>query len=257
MRDHVREPYRDDTPDWRKDSRGVAQSICQRQERGGPQYNAKGLTVAEEHWFDSLNVALTGDGSRRGIFRAAGGLVAGLLLGDSSASAANGKKRHRKRKKHIDKPKPRPRPKPPQSCSEGVCAERWAGKQGEIDYCEFICLQCAMDTPRDFCVDEGDPNSPVARCCQVGSPDCCNGKCTNLEDDKKNCATCGNACADGQACRGGECGCADPCPHGMLCLDESGSACGASSNCRCWCGPNFKYCPNINGGVCASQNAVC
>jgi hypothetical protein len=181
--------------------------------------------VAEEHWFDSLNVALTRDGSRRGMFRAARGLVAGLLLGDSSASAANGKKRHRKRKKHNDKPKPRPKPKPPQSCSDGVCAERWAGKQSEIDYCEFICLQCATETPRDFCIDEGDPNSPVARCCQVGSPDCCNGKCTNLEDDKKNCGTCGNACSDGQACSAGECECignnCDDCPDGLTkCGDE-------------------------------------
>jgi hypothetical protein len=41
MRDHVREPYRDDTPHWRTDSRGVAQTICLRQRLD----DARGITM--------------------------------------------------------------------------------------------------------------------------------------------------------------------------------------------------------------------
>lgn len=44
-------------------------------------------------------------------------------------------------------------------------------------------------------------------CREVGSPgpDCCWGKCVNVDTDRQNCGRCGKCCRYGQACCGGCC----------------------------------------------------
>lgn len=46
---------------------------------------------------------------------------------------------------------------------------------------------------------------PAAICPSSGAHDICNGRCTLLSGDVKNCGSCGNACAAGQVCTGGTC----------------------------------------------------
>jgi hypothetical protein len=209
-----------------------------------------GLAMNNTHWLDAFSLTLTRNRHRRELLRAASRLAPGFVLWQTAVASAGGRKKHKKKHK----------PKPRKTCSKGACAKQWAGDRGEINFCEFICDQCDDGVEkRDFYIDGSDPQDPVARCCEPGTPNFCNGKCTNLQDDKNNCGVCGTTCeaGPGQVCRNKECVCPATCPHGMNCLDALGQPCGGEKNCRCWCGPNFKYCPNIGGGVCASQNAVC
>ena len=61
-----------------------------------------------------------------------------------------------------------------QTCSGGACGAepKWAGKQCQINHCEFICRQCDGDDPREFCIRKGAKRdgtpTKVADCCREG-----------------------------------------------------------------------------------------
>lgn len=89
----------------------------------------------------------------------------------------------------------------------------------------------------------------VGACMQVGGE----FRCIDTMTDTMNCGTIGNACAPGETCSGGVCGCAGagPCPTGQgccggACVDVTSDAmnCGA---CGTVCGDNA---PNCQAGVC-------
>ena len=214
--------------------------------------------MAEEHWFDTLHKLLTQDAPRRSVLSALA-LTFGQCLGATDAAAGSGGNRRKNKGKKTSKRRAKknrngtgdsaePTPNPPPSCSGGACAQHWAGNQSEINYCEFICRQCDEDDPREFCIGV---NSNAAICCNLPAPHCCNGSCTNRQDDRNNCGTCGNACSPGEFCSDGTCVpiCQSRnCPQGQLCYNGNRQFCSgqASSDCTCGCG-GLNYCWQAQG----------
>lgn len=79
----------------------------------------------------------------------------------------------------------------------------------------------------------------------------CNGQCTDITTNARNCGACGNACAAGQTCSGGHCTCAS----GQLC----GSACADTQNDGANCGGCGHACAArqyCNAGTCVAA-ATC
>lgn len=179
-----------------------------------------------EHWFDTLNKWLVQSSTRQAVLRAAAASVASFVTGEVSKTEAARKqrnKRNKKRKKNRNKDRNKPNPDPSGSCSNGACAQEWAGNQAEIDYCEFICRQCDGDDPRQFCITEGDPFDPnkVAFCCAEGREccgnqccgdplfseiQCCDDQCVSTRTDELHCGDCGQTCVGpGLTCCDGDC----------------------------------------------------
>lgn len=161
-----------------------------------------------DHWFDRLNKALVRDAPRREVLRAAGALIAGLII--ETGSSAEAAKKNRKRKR---KPKPKP------SCSKGACNRQWKSRRQRRS-CEATCERCKR-TNTKLCFLEGDPNDPakIADCCPAGET-CCAGKCCSpwSSDDgpvpSKCCGgdcrpetwdCCDGACCSLTSCCGGRC----------------------------------------------------
>lgn len=62
--------------------------------------------------------------------------------------------------------------------------------------------------------------------------DCCEGECTNLQNDPRHCGGCGTECGDGEICQGGACGepaCETTCGAGETCCGSE--CCGAGTLC--------------------------
>lgn len=217
--------------------------------------------MAKEHWFDSLSVLLTRHLSRRGLLQAAAALGAGLgfnLVHRLETTAKGAKNRRRRKKK-----KPTTGPRPRRSCSRGACAAvpEWAGKQGEIDYCELICRQCDGKDPREFCIRDGvKPNgtsTKVAVCCKE-SQTCCGGECCGSSDGFPSRHCCGGktCCPGNTVCCGDRCGPPPNDPH-LRCCDGrlydtrvNASNCGACGNA---CDPG-EVCRN---GACECEGPEC
>ncbi|AKU97396.1 Tryptophan synthase alpha chain [Labilithrix luteola] len=97
-----------------------------------------------------------------------------------------------------------------------------------------------------------------ARCrtCEEDGLKNCNGQCSDLLSDSKNCGTCGNACSAAEQCRNGNC--VNPCPEGQLsCSDKCIDPTVDAQNCGS-CGhvcPAGQTC-NASACTCADTNLV-
>jgi len=76
--------------------------------------------------------------------------------------------------------------------------------------------------------------------CSANSPDCCNGKCTNLQSDIDNCGACGVRCLPPKKCINGSCVYSDNCNCGAQykrcrgdekCVNGTCQSCGGRMSC--------------------------
>ena len=90
--------------------------------------------------------------------------------------------------------------------------------------------------------------------CSTSAPsiDACNGTCTNLMTDARNCGTCGTTCAAPLACVGGQCAC--PISGTTPCGNECRNLMTDANN----CGTCGKSCANgtCSGGQCVCQSGM-
>lgn len=81
--------------------------------------------------------------------------------------------------------------------------------------CQTVCCEDEQGDP--VCCDGGATSCrPNGGCgCPQDRPDECDGRCVDVQTDPDHCGECGNACAAGETCQGGQCGVAcgnDFCP---------------------------------------------
>ena len=227
-------------------------------------------------WIDKLSVAMTGDGSRRGILRLAGALGAGRFLAEASGTAATGRKTGKgKGKGKKGKPKPKPKPKPRPLCSDGACGAEpeWAGNTEQIGHCEFICRQCDGDDRREFCIldtvkPDGTPTKKAdccdagqtccgGRCCDADDPytACCDGKCVDTRTNDEHCGACGNPCAANETCILGTCFFVQDCNDPTQGLTWCGAVCKDTDRDSDHCGGCDQPC--AAGQVCNRGHCGC
>jgi Stigma-specific protein, Stig1 len=87
----------------------------------------------------------------------------------------------------------------------------WAARP---DRCTAFCRSCPNKTKRNQCLEACRAcNGNTSRlcgscgayvCCPAGFA-CCNGICTDLNSDAKNCSACGNVCPADHVCQSGSC----------------------------------------------------
>ncbi len=75
-------------------------------------------------------------------------------------------------------------------CGDGICYDL----QNHHDHCGDCNTACAADT--EWCTQ--------GHCCGVGT-EYCNGACTDVLTDAKNCGGCGVTCGQGESCSNGAC----------------------------------------------------
>ncbi len=95
--------------------------------------------------------------------------------------------------------------------------------------------------------DTGIVTCPPA--CETGR-DCCDGECTNLQNDPRNCGACGTACPDGTYCTAGACvdiPCTTSCAGDETCCGTM--CCGGGTIC---CDPQG---PVSTGPTCVTPDA--
>ncbi|MDD9971804.1 MAG: hypothetical protein OXR73_36505 [Myxococcales bacterium] len=81
-----------------------------------------------------------------------------------------------------------------------------------------------------------------------GSQDCCNGVCSNTNNDPRNCGQCGRRCSGGEVCSRGACAC----PSGST---RCGGACVDTNTANNNCGDCGNVCRD--GRVCRGGDCVC
>ena len=87
--------------------------------------------------------------------------------------------------------------------------------------------------------------------CPAGQTEC-GGVCRDLTTDMANCGVCGNACAQGASCVGGQCVCQsgqDLCPGTNVCVQGCSATSGEvfdPTTCRCECPTGETLCPGNN-----------
>jgi Stigma-specific protein, Stig1 len=188
--------------------------------------------MPSEHWFDKWHLGLGGQVRRRGLFRSAGVLVAGLSALSPPAPSQAKKKR---RSKHHQNGNGKPKKQSPPRCGESECALEWPADYINRNECELKCGRCRLR--EKFCIVEGDPANPdhVATCC-FNNQSCCpdassatGHACVDTTSNTDHCGRCDFACPPGLTCVGGRCLCPD---DRRLCVDGCVDTQTDPRNCR-------------------------
>lgn len=254
------------------------------------------MIVAHEHWFDVLSKAATRSTTRRQIAGSAALLLPGLLFAsdfgiaaDKNRAAKNKKKgsggkdskkksgkkeRAKKGNRNQGNGTKTPDHLSPPEPGDDYCDSYLSTVPELAPDCRDILEQCFP--PDQFCIyisQTGvDADTYGVACCP--SPKvCCSRGCFNLENDRENCGSCGNACAAGELCIGGQCACADPrgcgvcernclCPAGRkfcedtkLCVYEGNVCCGPTD--YDGCPTNLPCCGSGDNRYCSAYSDSC
>ncbi len=157
-------------------------------------------------------------------------------------------------------------PPPWASCGEGLCT---TDTSRDVKHCGSCDTRCPRP-PNVFHATALCAGSKCALACDELYADCNksdkDGCETSTSDDPKNCGACGNACADGDICWRGACGCPTgytQCGDDCKLLDSDRDNCGACGKlCRApksddpaWiCGPSLS--PPNTLWTCASASCI-
>ncbi|MBN9166387.1 MAG: hypothetical protein BGO98_42830 [Myxococcales bacterium 68-20] len=154
-------------------------------------------------------------------------------------------------------------PAPYATCGAGYrCVTNLSNDEDNCGECGNVCPSFALLSMRSRCVN----GACALECFNAGSNQDfrdCNGAVddgceVNVRVDAKHCGACGNACAPGERCRDGQCGC--PAPRvdcGGRCIDITSdlSNCGACGS-TCPPPPCEPPPPNVRFGCSSSQCGV-
>ena len=160
-------------------------------------------------------------------------------------------------------------------CQSGSCVET-CGDAGAVclsnqECCDDVCVDTNYNAA--YCGDcdtqcgdgevcsggvcetlECDPECESGEtCCKVGTTN----SCVDLDSDRNNCGTCGNACGLNEVCRDGACSadeCEPPCTGGMRCC---GGTCVDSQSDPENCGFCGKVCDEIKSDGCTAGQCSC
>lgn len=116
----------------------------------------------------------------------------------------------------------------------------WAIAAGAATTLLFACVGSSPTLPTTQC--DGDP----------GDNQFCNGACTNVKGDSRNCGKCGATCAMGEVCQKGACGPA--CSGGT---SRCGNGCADVQNDPQNCGDCNKKCASVESCVMGKCTLVC
>jgi hypothetical protein len=133
----------------------------------------------------------------------------------------------------------------------------WAARP---DRCGAFCRGCSSKAKRNQCLAacracNGNTSRLCGSCgayaCCTTSAACCNGTCTALNSDPKNCGACGYVCPESTPiCNQGTCGNCPPgytnCGGYCTYLNEDSSNCGACGNV---CPPQFACASGVCEGT--------